>query len=52
MVINQKTSGTATNACIIFKDDGRYGFITSGKTDGAPINNNKAKIETDVDSVT
>ncbi len=51
IVINQNTEGIMTKACIIFKDDGRYGLIISGKTDGAPINNKRARIETAIDSV-
>ena len=51
IVIIQKSDGTATNACIIFRDDGKYGLIISGKTDGAPINKSNAKIETEVDSL-
>ena len=52
MVITQKTVGIATKACIIFKEDGKYGFMTSGKTDGAPINKSKARIEIATDSTT
>ena len=50
--MTKNTVGTATNACMIINDDGRYGLMISGKTDGAPMNNNSAKIETAIDSLT
>ena len=33
---------------MILREDGRYGLIISGNTDGVPINNNKANIETKI----
>ena len=49
IVNNQNTDGTITKACIIFREDGRYGLIISGKTEGAPINKSSARIDVAVE---
>jgi len=51
MVATQKITGTATNDCMISREEGRYGLIISGKTDGAPMKRSNARIEMASDSI-